>query len=304
MTPGDAGSMSAVWRALRAPSAPAITQEACDGDRGHLHRLLLVERGGRAASGDLWDYTQDVLYTDVQGELLAYLLPVCLQAWHDDFRGLGDYGGFVENFYPMLADRGVFDSHLTPGQTAAVAAFLRQAILHEIDEQRGLAYAGMNARPYRWMRALTTYGVVLPDVADLWTAWWGLDTTGRAVAAVQYASALMYPDDANPIFAPWTCKEGGGPPTLWEFSGHLYAHRWQESNVAFLRRTLTVTSVSDLLERAAATLIGEPEHQAAARLLTDLPQRHAMLAARCRELPDLLAQRQETDLLHWSETSS
>jgi hypothetical protein len=303
MTGGNAVSMSAVWRALRASAPPAITQDAYDYDRGHLHRLVRLERGTPAVAGDLWDYTQDVCYTEVQSDLLAYLLPICLQAWHDDLRGTSGYGGFVEHFYPMLANRGVFETRLTPIQTAVVSAFMRQTILDEIDDQYGLSYAGINARPYRWIWALTTHGVLLPDVGDLWTAWWALATPGRAVAALQYVSALMYADDANPIFAPWTCKEGGGPPNLWEFGGHLYAHRWQEPNVAFLRRTLTVSAVHDLLERAVVRLGGKPEHKAASRVLAELPDRRQMLAARCGELPDLLAQTQGTDLLHWSEAA-
>lgn len=285
-----------LWHALRRSSRPpAITQAAFDFDPGHLHRLLRVERGGRAASGDLWDYTQDVLYTDVQGDLLAYLLPVCLQAWRDHLRGTSGYGGFVEQFYPMLADRGVFDRHLTPAQTAAVSAFMRQAILDEIDEQRGLAYAGTNARPYLWIRTLTTYGVLLPDIGTLWMAWWDLGTSGRAVAALQYVSALMYPDDANPIFAPWTCDMGGGPPRLWNFDGHLYLHRWQDQNVRFLRQALTVDTVSDLIRRAVEILADAPEHDAAARMLSDVPHRRELLAARCRDLPTLLAQTEEAD---------
>jgi hypothetical protein len=153
----------------------------------------------------------------------------------------------------------------------------------------------MNARPYRWIRALTTYGVLLPDVGNLLTAWWGLATHGRAVAALQYVSALMYPDDANPIFAPWTRTEGGGPPRLWNFTGHLYSHRWQDENVGFLRQALTVAAVSDLLGRAVDVLAKAPEHDAAARMLSDLPHRRDLLAARCRDLPTLLAQTEEAD---------
>ena len=85
--------------------------------------------GERAEPGDLWDYTQDLRYTEIQRGLLTYLLPVCLQAWQDDLCGVRDYGGFVEHFYPVLADRHVFDTHLTPKQTAAVSEFMRQSIL-------------------------------------------------------------------------------------------------------------------------------------------------------------------------------
>lgn len=294
--------MAAVRRAMGRSTAPAtITQEAYDSDDGHLKRLVRLRRDERAQPADLWDYTQDLRYTEIQGPLLAYLMPVCLQAWHDDLRGTKGYGGFVEHFYPVLADRHVFYTHLTPKQTAAVAEFMRQSILQEMDDQRGLRYEGSNGRPYRWIRALTTQGVLLPDIDVLWTSWWRLGTIGRAVSAVQYISALMYPDQENPVFAPWTREGGGGAPCLWEFEGHLYSHRWLESNVDLLRRALTVPAVTDALNRAVEALKGEPEHDVAARMLTDVSNRGEMLAARCTELPSLLATTQEADtLLEWS----
>ena len=285
----------------RSTAPSTITQEAFDADEGHLKRLVRLQRGERAQPGDLWDYMQDLRYTEIQRPLLAYLLPVCLQAWQDDLRGTKGYGGFVEHFYPVLADRHVFDTHLTPKQAAAVSEFMRQSILQEMDDQRGLAYEGLNARPYRWIRALTTHGVLLADIDSVWASWWALGTIGRAVSAVQYISALMYPNEENPVFAPWTREGGGGAPCLWEFEGHLYSHRWLESNVEFLGRTLTVSAVSDVLARAVGELINQPEHQIAARMLTEIPMRRELLAARCAELPILLAKTQEPGaLLEWS----
>jgi len=211
------------------------------------------------------------------------------------------HGGFVEHFYPVLADRQVFETHLTPKQTAAVSEFMRQSILREIDDQRGLMYEGSNARRHRWIRALTTQGVLLPEIDVLWTSWWRLGTIGRAVSAVQYISALMYSDEENPVFAPWTRDGGGGTPCLWEFEGHLYTHCWLESNVEFLSRTLTVSSVSEVLARAVGELINQPEHQIAARMLTDIPRCRELLAERCAEFPILLATKQELGaLLEWS----
>lgn len=297
----DSESIAALRRALGATSPPGtITQEAFDFDPGHLTRLVQLTAGTRATPGDLWDYTQDLRYTAIQPELLEYLLPVCLEAWRDDLHGAEDYGAFVEHFYPVLADRHIFDAQLTPNQTAAVADFMQRAILAEIDAQRGLAYRGSRARSYRWICALTTYGVLLPDIESLWSAWWEIETIGRAVSSVQYISALMYPDDANPIFAPWTPDEGGGPPTLWEFGGHLYSHRWLEPNVAFVRRALDVPRITDVLERSVNALAGQPEHEIAARMLMDVPAHAQRLAARCADLPDLLATTQEaTTLLKW-----
>ena len=85
------------------------------------------EPGQPAASGDLWAYTQDLRYTEIDSPLLARLLRTCLQAWHDDLRGTHTgYGGFVEHFYPVLADRHVFDTHLNPTQAAVAAEFMRR----------------------------------------------------------------------------------------------------------------------------------------------------------------------------------
>jgi hypothetical protein len=226
-----------------------------------------------------------------------------LEAWRDDLRGCDGYGGFVEYFYPVLANKHVFDKHLTPAQTMAVSEFMRESVLEEIDDQRGLVYSGMGARPYRWITALTTYGVLLPDVDQLWTSWWSINTVGRGIAAVQYISCLMYRENENPVFAPWTRNEGGGPPWLWEFGGHLYEHRWLEPNVTFLRRTLNPQEVNNALSRAVARLGGLPEQEKAVKIQSDVPRCAETVAARCVELPHLLETKQESGKLlesdHW-----
>jgi hypothetical protein len=279
-----------------------ITQEAFEGNDRHLRRLVRLKPGERARTEDLWEYLHDLRNTEVQIPLLAYLLPFCLDLWRQDLRGVDGYGGFVEYFYPTLADRGVFDKHLTSKQSQAVSEFMRRTILEEIDDQRGLSYHGSRTRPYRWIRALTSFGVLLPEVDKLWAAWWSPDTVGRAVAAVQYISCLMYPENENPVFAPWTPNGGGGPPCLWEFEGHLYTHRWLEPNVMFLKRVLNVPAVSEVLSRAVDRLTGQPEFEKAKLVQDDLPLLTDTLQARCAELPRLLETIQEPSrLFEWSE---
>ena len=278
-----------------------ITQKAHEGDPEHLKRLSKLRHGEHADVEDLWEYTQDLLYTEIQGPLLAYLLPRCLEAWREDLRGKSGYGGFVEQFYPVLANRHVFDRHLTSSQTSAVSEFMRASILEEIDEQRGLAYQGMKVRPYRWINALTTYGVLLPDMDRLWNALWNVSTVGRAIAVVQYISCLMYPDDGNPIFAPWTRDGGGGPPCLWEYEGHLYENSWLEPNVSFLKQSLNLGDASNALHQAVQRLVSQPEHSVAQKVQMDIPLCNETLSARCSELPRLLETIQEpTTMLEWS----
>jgi hypothetical protein len=231
----------------------------------------------------------DLNYAEIQSSLFVYLLPMLLEMWRNDLRGTDNsYGGVLEYFYPVLADRKVFELHLKPKQTNVVSEFMRQAILEEIDDQRGLKYQGARTRPYRWFRELATYGVILPDIDRLWSAWWSMDTVGRAVAAVQYVSCLMYSKYENPIFLPWTPNGGGGPPCLWYFAGYLYTHRWLEPNVTFLRKALTVGSIEEVLDRAVKRLVEQPEYPIAAEVQADFPLCTETMAARCAELPRLL----------------
>ena len=166
---------------------------------------------------------------------------------------------------------------------------MKQSILEEIDDQRGLVYQGSNVSPYRWIGALTTYGVLRPDIGSLWTVWWSLNTVGRAVAGVQYISCLMYPENENPVFAPWTPDGGGGPPCLWNFEGHLYEHCWQSPNILFLKETLNTPNVSHVLNRCVERLTGQPEIALARRVESDLLILVETLNTRCLELARLLA---------------
>jgi hypothetical protein len=304
MTHEDTGGVLKLRREFASMPPKQITQEPFDSGIKHLNRLSRLRLGDRAEPRDLWEYTQDLLYSDeIQGPLLTYLLPFCLEAWRDDLWGVHDgYGGFVEHFYPVLVNKHVLDAHLTAAQAVAVSEFMRESVLQEIDAQRGLAYSGKGARPYRWFTALTTYGVLQADVDQLWTEWWSISTVGRAIAAVQYISCLMYRDNENPVFAPWTHDAGGGPPLLWEFGGHLYEHRWLEPNVGFLRRMLNPQEVSDVLSTAVARLGGLPEHERAVEVQSDVPLCAETLEARCLELPRFLETIQEpSKLLQWTK---
>jgi hypothetical protein len=285
--------------AMRPPEK--ITQEAFEGDDQHLRRLAKLRPGEEADGDDLWEYVHDLRHTAIQGPLLAYLLPFCLKAWRDDLLGIEGHGGTVEHFYAVLADPRIFDSCLNKGQAGAVSEFMRKAILDEIDAQRGLTFQGSRTRPYRWFRALTTYGVIRPDLDLLWNAWWGRETIGRAIALVQYISCLMYGETENPIFAPWTPDRGGGPPCLWEFEGHLYSHRWLQPNVNFLRQTLNLRRCAEALARAVDQLAGQPEYETAATVRGDFPLCDETVEARCAELPGFLETVQEvTTELSWS----
>jgi hypothetical protein len=92
-----------------------VTQEAFEGNDRHLSAAADQARRTPGSAGPLGILARSP-YTDVQSSLLAYLLP-CLELWCGDLRDTSDkYGGFVEHLYPVLADRSIFDKHLTSKQ--------------------------------------------------------------------------------------------------------------------------------------------------------------------------------------------
>jgi hypothetical protein len=135
MADDQSNNRIALHRALGVMQPPEkIKQTPFEGNDRHLRKLVRLKPGERADSHDLAEYIQDLRYEEIQSSLLAYLLPFCLEAWRDDLRGIYGYGGVIENFYPVLADRHIFDVQLNPRQTAAVSEFMRDAILEEIDD--------------------------------------------------------------------------------------------------------------------------------------------------------------------------
>lgn len=82
----------ALRRAFGSSPPFQITQEAFEFDSRHLRRLSRLHPSDRAEARDLFEYTQDLLYTEIQSPLLAYLLPFCLEAWREDLRGHEGYG--------------------------------------------------------------------------------------------------------------------------------------------------------------------------------------------------------------------
>ncbi len=267
------------------PRAPAkITQQPFDYDAGHYRRLC--DAGANPDPSDLYSYADDLMYQELQPDLFLFLLPVCLRAWQNDLMAShqSDYTGFVEQFSGALARHAGFRAMLSPKQYDAVARFMRDTILDKIDQERQLSFSGWPASPYSWIQAIGTFGTVFPALSELWEGWWTVPTVGRACGVLQYASALMYPDSENPIFAPWTRDAGGGPPTLWETSGFIYEESWLPENVSFLRATLTPAYVEESVKRAAVVVSGKIDSPVPQRMVADFAQASTLVELRIEEL--------------------
>jgi hypothetical protein len=293
-------------RRLGSPISPeVITQGVFEAGPEHLERLARLRPDEQADQRDLCDYMDDLQYrTDIQLALFLYLLPFCLERWDQHIRNENfEWPGFREQFYTVLGKIILLSECLSAGQLAAVHEFMRESILEEIDAQDRLHFFGYPAQPYRWISALTTYGVIAPDVERIWNEWWSIRTQGQAVAAVQYISCLLYPKDENPVFAPYTREKGGGPPCLWEFDGYLFESCWREPNVEFLQSLLGDTrNVIDVLKRAVDRLREHREFAIAKKVRHDVPQCAERLVERGKALPAILATVAQADMYLWPES--
>lgn len=285
------------------PSIHSIWQKAFDYDDGHLFRLVMLEVDQELDDPvDLVDYCLDFQYEEVQPDLFRYALPVCLAAWRRDLLGeTTKYEAFVEHFYPALVRSDVFDRLLSKAESSSVTCFMQQSILDEIREQTVPILGGAATQAHRWLRALTTSGVVLPDLRELWAEWWTIRSAGEAAAAIQYASCLVYDDSENPVFGAWTKTDGGGPPTLWEYAGHLYEDRWRPANVALLRETLTFDRIAEVLDKSVGRLTDLAQLSVARAVRASLSSRSDVFRSRCEELPRFLEEtRGPGTHLEWS----
>ena len=249
----------------------SITQSVFDTDQLHLERLAALHPGERARVWDLADYMDELHYRDIQTSLLVHVLPFCLRAWHDYLRDEKfECPGFAQHFYTVLEEKDTFAGVLTDNQRQAVWEFMSESILEEIDAQESLRFEGYPAAPYRWIQALMTHGVIASDIEHLWMDWWSISTIGRAVAAVQYISCLVYPKNSNPVFAPHSRERGGGPPCLWEFDGYSNESNWKIQNVEFLQKLLRDPNVVfSVIRRAVDRLSQHSGFLTAQQLLAD-----------------------------------
>ena len=263
------------------PSAPSvITQVPFDYDPGHYERLCSPNT--KPSGIDLYDYALDLEYQEIQQDLFLYLLPKCLSAWQENLMS-SHHPGAVEKFCSALAKHHGFRDFLTQPQYNAVLSFMRNAILDKIDKENCLSYSGMHASPYAWISGIGTLGAVFPAVGELWQKWWSCPTVGRACGVLQYASVLMYPDDQNPIFAPWTHEAGGGAPSLWEAEGIMY-QSWLPENVEFLRNTFTLNFVRHSLSTAAETLHAKIDSSVPALMVSAFEAKAPFVELRMEEL--------------------
>jgi hypothetical protein len=182
----------------------------------------------------------------------------------------------------------VFEKMMTQDRREAVFDFFRDSFLERLDAERAFAGSESGFPKFDWMSRFNSISVVAEVTALIWIPWWSLDTPGRAVAALEYCSALMYPSNENPFFP--ASKDENVTNDSWLLTHEFWADLdgWKEENIKFLGEVLTLDFVKDRIAKCAVRLTGEPESELAQRMEADLPAAETLLALRIEQLPRLL----------------
>jgi hypothetical protein len=295
--PGTPMTDAELWQAFGAPPRPAvITQEPFDYDSSHYARLCdAVERGRLPEPQSVYEYCEDLLYCPVQPELLLFLWPSVLKVWAANLSGTTSmYAAEAERFWMPWARHGeTLFALLGPERTAAFERYVRGQLLASIDRATRLRLPGR--RPdaaYQPLFEINSYAKVFPYLERLWLPWWQAGTTGRAIYAVSYISSLMYEQNKNPVFDPWTPERGGGPPSLWEDSMLVCEAVWRPENLDLLRAQLQPGQLLATLERCAAMMAEPADRQLAERIHADFPAQRWLVELRQEQLLSFVTSRE------------
>ena len=267
------------------PSAPTqIWEEQFDGNNADLRRL--VKQDWRTVTGnEIWCYLYDLAYVELQPNLFQYLFPLCLNFWYDTLmRNEGAETGI--DFHYAIHQGKILDKMLTPDQREAVLHFFYDGFIDRIEAERKFVYDGTNTPAYGWLERFNCLGYIAPVISPIWLAWWELDSPGKAVSAIMYASGLVYLQGENPIFAAWTPDGGGGGPYLTESDTSIFDVAWLPENTDFLANTLSVAYVQEKLDAAAEALQGELEYPMAAQIAAEAKHREEIISIRIDDLLD------------------
>jgi len=261
-----------IMNILGKPSPPPrVWEQQFDGDQAELESL--VSRDWKEIKlGDLYIYFLDLMYVELQPDLFRYLFPICLYRWYEslmenkqDTLEESYIYECLEKFHFGMGNGYLLQSMTSPDEREDIYAFFHDALIERIEAERGFSNTGYPVRDYKWIFRLYDICVFAPVIDRIWTTWWILNSPGKAVSAIIYASSLVYLEGENPIFDPIFGYSYGEPYTISAGTGGC----WLIENSQFMEKTLNVEYIQTKLIEAAERLSTEPEGDIAFQVAED-----------------------------------
>lgn len=227
---------------------------------------------------------------------LRFLFPPILRIWEGEL-----YQGeswFTQHFHAELCRTDFVERALSDRLRQAVIEFMIRALSGRLAAEQLLSVHGASAS-HDWFGYFASFGVFTTAIPSLWGRLWRSGEPGHAVALLQYLSCLLYDDDTNPIFAPWTCGEGGGAPELWGYDSVGSGDHWKEENRDFFSSALNSESIYQWLQLTVRSHSGSEIGTVASDFLHQLDDRAAEVDQRIELLLIALGIPSDVGLVSW-----
>ncbi len=241
----------------------------------------LIDRNPDALTeSDFWGYVD----TCVPGciEDFRFLLPPMLRIWEEQIYGVDS--AFPYHFVNKLLTIPVLRYGLSEELQEVVFAFMRRAIAARIAAEDSLEVVGKTKTHY-WVESFNDFGALSYSFPDLWRMVWSAEQRGHAVALLQYVTSLVYDEDDNPIFAPYTGERGGGPLSVRSVSFDVNGVGWLEANIEFLEKALHTQCLLERMDFLEERYPGDRIAELAAQTRAHIESNRDEVGRRCRELP-------------------
>ncbi|HUF62580.1 MAG TPA: hypothetical protein VMN36_10945 [Verrucomicrobiales bacterium] len=175
---------------------------------------------------------------------------------------------FTQYFHHEVCRTDFVERALVPRLRQATCDFVVRALSSRLGAETSLSIYGVSTS-HDWFEYVASFGVFTTAIPALWDGLWHSAESGHATAMLQYLSCLLY-EGSNPIFAPWRCDKGGGPPALWGYDSVGFGESWKQENLSFLSSALHSEGIRDWLERTSKVHSGEQAAEVAKHFLMEL----------------------------------
>lgn len=263
----------------KSPKPTVVWQKQFDGFDETLRKLAMCDWDAVPESW-FWEYFLDLSYMELQPDLFRHLFPSCLKFWHETLMRNDSASRGDADFHLGLVHGKILTTMMSEQESQRALDFFVDSFLDRVDLERGFIYERKSRSAYAWIERFNTLGIIGPIIPKIWTEWWMLDSPGKAVSAIMYASGLIYLEGENPIYLPWTKEEGGGGPYMTAMDASIFDHAWLASNLDFFRNTLTYEYLADQIALASIRLNDQPEVTMAQKIATDVRKRKGIIETR------------------------
>jgi hypothetical protein len=227
---------------------------------------------------------------------LRYLFPQILRIWEAELYKRD--GWFTQYFHEEVCRTDFVGRALSPRLRQATCDFMVRALSGRLGAEKSLEVHGMSTS-HDWFGFVASFGVFTTEIPTLWTHVWQSRELGHATALLQYLSCLLY-EESNPIFSPWTCDKGGGPPELWGYDSVGFGESWKESNLAFLSSALGSGAIREWLEGTLNRHSGQQAAEVAKNFLQRLDECTAEVDERLELLLVALRTPSDSGIVTWN----